>query len=244
MTEISLAAEPIFHIGEIVITNSLFTSWIVIGLILILLLLAQPGLKLLPNGMGNFFESIVEFLVNLLETVTNDRKKALEFLPFLGTFFIYIIINNWFGLLPGVGTILINNGEHIVPLFRGGNADLNATLALAIISVLVTQYYGMKKLGFLRHWKKFFNFTNPIYFFVGILELISEFAKMVSFSFRLFGNVFAGEVLLIVIAFLAPIIAPLPFFGLEIFVGLIQALVFTMLTLVFLTIATSGNEAH
>jgi len=244
MEKISLAAEPIFKIAGVSVTNSVFTSWIVIALIFVLLMVARKGIKIIPNGLGNLSDTVVESLVSLIESVTNNRKTALEFLPFLGTFFIYIIINNWFGLLPGLGTILVGSGEHSVPLLRGGNADLNATLALAIISVLVTQYYGMKKLGFFKHWKKFFNFSNPIYFFVGILELISEFAKMVSFSFRLFGNIFAGEVLLLVIAFLVPVIAPLPFFGLEIFVGLIQALVFTMLTLVFLTIATSEHEAH
>lgn len=244
MLEISLAAEPIFTIGKVVITNSVFTSWLVIVIILISVFIARRGFVIAPKGLANLLETVVEFLINLIESVTGNRQTAIEFLPFLGTFFIFIILNNWFGLLPGFGTITINNGNQFVPLLRGGNADLNSTLALAIISVTATQYFGMKKLGFFAHWKKYFNFKNPIFFFVGLLELISEFAKTVSFSFRLFGNVFAGEVLLIVIAFLAPIIAPLPFFGLEIFVGLIQAIVFTMLTLVFLTIATSSHEAH
>ena len=243
MTEISLAAEPIFKIGNINISNSLLTTWLVILTLIILVIINYSKIRIIPKGITNFFESIVEMLFNLVESVTNDRKKALEFLPFIGTFFIFIVFNNWFGLVPGVGTILINNGEHVVPLLRGGNADLNSTLALAVVSVVATQYYGMKHIGFVKHWKKYFSFfPNLIMGFVGVLEFLGEFSKMVSFSFRLFGNIFAGEVLLIVIAFLAPLIAPIPFFGLEIFVGLVQALVFSMLTLVFLTIATAEHH--
>ncbi|MCK4525128.1 MAG: F0F1 ATP synthase subunit A, partial [Candidatus Andersenbacteria bacterium] len=121
------------------------------------------------------------------------------------------------------------------------NSDLNTTLALAIVSVLATQIFGIIALGVFKYGKKFINFSSPITFFVGILELVSEVAKMVSFSFRLFGNVFAGEVLLVVIMTLAPFIAPLPFFGLELFVGFVQALVFAMLTLVFLKMAVTAH---
>lgn len=129
-----------------------------------------------------------------------------------------------------------------VPLFRAPSSDLNTTFALALISLLSFQIFGIGAIGVFKYAKKFFNFKNPIEFFVGILEIVSEFAKMISLSFRLFGNVFAGEVLLVVIAFLVPIIAPLPFFALEIFVGLIQAFIFAMLTFVFLKVASM--EAH
>ena len=245
MTEISLAAEAIAHIGPIVITNSLLTSWLVVLLICAIAISVSKYIALVPQGrFATLVDSITEFLLTTIEGVTGDNKKAIQFLPFLGTFFIYIIINNWFGLLPGIGTITIFNGEHSVPLFRGGNADINATLALAVISVLVTQYTGIKYLGFLGHFKKYFNFKDPITGSVGILEFFSEISKIISFSFRLFGNIFAGEVLLIVIAFLVPLLAPLPFFGLELFVGFIQAVVFMMLTLVFLTTATSSHEGH
>lgn len=243
MIEISLAAEPIFKIGQITITNSVLASWLVVGIISILAIIANFGIKLVPSGITGIFDSTVDFMLSTFESVTGDKKKALEFLPFLGTFFIFIIINNWFGLLPGFGSVTIMHAGKAVPLLRGGNADLNTTIALALISVCSIQYYGMKHLGFLKHWKKYFNFTNPIMGAIGLLELLSEFSKIASFSFRLFGNIFAGEVLLLVIAFLVPVIAPLPFFGLEIFVGLIQAIIFTMLTLVFLSIATS-QEAH
>jgi F-type H+-transporting ATPase subunit a len=156
------------------------------------------------------------------------------------TLFVFILINNWLGLLPGIGSITITTAHGAVPLFRGATADLNTTLALAIISVVMTHIYAIKELGLFKHLGKYFSF-NPMLLFVGMLEIVSEFSKMVSFSFRLFGNIFAGEVLLVVIAYLAPLIAPLPFFGLELFVGLVQALVFTMLTLVFLEIATMSH---
>lgn len=135
--------------------------------------------------------------------------------------------------------------EHaeFVPLFRGATADLNTTLAIAIIAVIAVQYYGVRTLG-AAYFKKFFNLSDPIMFGVGLLEIISEFSRIISFAFRLFGNIFAGEVLLTVIAFLMPLVAPLPFLGLELFVGFIQALVFAMLTAVFLNMATMSHESH
>ncbi|MBI4021748.1 MAG: F0F1 ATP synthase subunit A, partial [Candidatus Andersenbacteria bacterium] len=130
-----------------------------------------------------------------------------------------------------------------VPLLRGATADLNMTFALAIISVGLTQLYAIRRLGLFTHLRKYWHF-NPVLLFVGLLELVSEMSRMVSFSFRLFGNIFAGEVLLVVIGFLVPLAAPLPFFALELFVGFVQALVFTMLTLVFLEIATAEHGGH
>ncbi len=131
--------------------------------------------------------------------------------------------------------------QKFIPLFRGPTADLNTTLALAIIAVVSVQYFGLRTLG-ISYLKKFFNFSDPIMFGVGLLEIVSEFSRILSFAFRLFGNIFAGEVLLTVIAFLMPLIVPLPFLGLELFVGIIQALVFSMLTAVFLNMATVRYE--
>jgi F-type H+-transporting ATPase subunit a len=243
MIEISLSPEPVFQIGKFLVTNSILTSWIVVILLIIMAIIAKQGLKLVPSKFANYFDAILEYIINTFDSTTGSRKLTLEFLPFLGTFFFYILFNNWFGLLPGVGSITIFNGHQTVPLLRGGNADLNSTIALALISVAGIQYYGMKHVGFLKHWGKFFNFKDPISAGVGLLELLGEFTKMISFSFRLFGNMFAGEVLLIVISFLVPIVVPLPFFGLEIFAGIIQAVIFTMLTLVFLNMAVS-HETH
>lgn len=240
---ISLTAEKLFNINGFWITNSLLTSWIVILFLIVFAVVATRKLSLVPANIQSFTEIIIEGFYNLFATILHDKIKI--FFPLVATYFIYIISLNWAGLLPGVGTIgfeKIEEGHKVfAPLFRAGTADLNTTLGLAIIAILVIQYSGFKSLG-VSYLKKFINFSNPIYFFVGILELISEFSKIISFAFRLFGNIFAGEVLLTVIAFLMPIFAPLPFIGLELFVGFIQALVFSMLTAVFLSLATAKIE--
>jgi F-type H+-transporting ATPase subunit a len=195
---------------------------------------------MIPGNVQSVAELIVDGIYTLFETVL--REKVLTFFPLLASLFIFIVSMNWVSLLPGVGTIglhtLVEGHEKFIPLFRPGTADLNMTLALAIIAVLIIQYYGLRTLG-TAYLKRFINFKNPIYFFVGLLEFMGEFTRVISFAFRLFGNVFAGEVLLTVIAFLMPVLIPLPFLGLELFVGFIQALVFSMLTAAFLAQATS-----
>lgn len=241
---ISLTAEKVFHIGNMFwVTNSLLTSWVVASFLIIFSIFTTRKISLVPGNLQSFAEIIVEGIWNLFQTILHDKIKL--FFPLIATYFIYIISLNWAGLLPGVGTIGIEKIEEghkvFVPLFRAGTADLNTTLGLAIIAMLAIQYSGLKTLGS-GYIKKFLNVGNPILFFVGILELISEFSKVISFAFRLFGNIFAGEVLLTVIAFLMPIFAPVPFMGLELFVGFIQALVFSMLTTVFLSLATTKME--
>ncbi|MFA6550582.1 MAG: F0F1 ATP synthase subunit A [Candidatus Gracilibacteria bacterium] len=246
----TLGSETIFHIGSFQIRNTLITSWIVILLIGIgAYLYYRKSKKLVPAGWQNFVEMLVEGILNFFETITGDRDLAKKFMPICGTIFLYIFISNLFGLFPGFGTIGIyemhEGHEILVPFLRSVNADVNMTAGIALISVVMTQVYGLTtlKLGYL---KKFFvnPFKDPVGTFVGILELVSEFAKIVSFTFRLFGNIFAGEVLLAVIAFLVPFIAPLPFYGLEMFVAFVQALVFSLLTLVFFTMATVSHGDH
>lgn len=240
---ISLAAEPILHLGPLVITNSMLTSLIVTFVILLLFLLSIKKVSLVPGGIQNFVEFIVESLLNFSATIVGE-KKAKEFFPLFATIFLYVLFSNWLGLLPGVGTIGIWEELHgknlLIPLFRSPSADLNNTLAIALVAVIAIQYYGVKHLG-MAYFKKFFDLSNAINFFVGLLEIVSDFSKSISFSFRLFGNIFAGEVLLLVISALLPFAGPLPFLGLEIFVGFIQALVFSMLTLVFIQVATSHH---
>lgn len=302
---ISLSAEPVFAIGDFVITNSMFTSLIVSFLLITFAFIVNRSLKNTdkPSGIQNFAEWIVESLYNLVYSVTGNLKKTSLFFPLVSTFFLFILLNNWLGLLPGVGTIVVPSlqasEEHVeekivnseieitekqtietkvddhgnviavteeqpvvehlevsednqaaepehaetVPLFRPGTADLNTTLALGIISVIAVQMFGFNALQF-GYFKKFFNFSSPIMFYVGILELISEFAKVISFAFRLFGNVFAGEVLLVVLTSLTKVVGPIPFYGLEVFVGFIQALVFSMLSLVLFNMATMSHDEH
>ncbi len=245
MPEISIKAEPIFEIFHFQITNSLFTAFIVtlIFLVIALKYYKEAGIKK-KSGFFYFINFIVKSIYSLFHSVLGEKTNY--FFPLLFSFFIFILLQNWFGLLPGVGSLLIKVGhegkEHFYPIFRGGNADLNTTLALALISVLLIQYFGIKYLGFKEYIKKFINLSNPINFFVGILEIASEISKVLSFSFRLFGNIFAGEVLLTIVAFLVPVLASFPFIILEIFVGFVQALVFSMLTTVFISNAITSHH--
>lgn len=247
--EISLAAEKIAHLGPIPITNSMVTSWVASILLITLSFFATRNLKLIPKGIQNTFELVIEFLIGTIDSVIGNREQTKRYFPLLATIFLFIIANNWFGLLPGIGTIGLRE-EHLgksifVPIFRAGNADLNTTLALAIIAVIMIQVFGIIAIGGFKYASKFLNFKSPIMFFVGILEFISELSRIISYSFRLFGNIFAGEVLLAVISMLFAFVLPLPFMGLEIFVGFIQALVFTMLTIVFIKMATLDHaEEH
>lgn len=327
---ISLAAEPIFTIGNFVITNSMFTSVLVSGLLITFALIVNRSLKQTdkPTGLQNFAEWVVESLYNFVNSVTGDLQKTSQFFPIFATFFLFILLNNWLGLLPGVGTIVgqgVEAAEHATeevahttkksvteeqtespnaaaepsdshsetvidkkeathdtvldeqgkepvgeevltetklaksdelaasegeqkhklptPFLRPGTADLNTTIALGLISIFAVQFFGFKALSF-SYFGKFFNFSSPVMFYVGILELISEVSKIISFAFRLFGNIFAGEVLLVVITSLTGLVAPIPFYGLEVFVGFIQALVFSMLSLVLFNMATVGHDDH
>ena len=242
--EISLAAEEIARIGSLPITNTLILAWIAMGILIFFGMAATRKLTPVPGGLQNFFELVIEVSYNFVKDVIGSDKHTEKIYPFIITFFIFIMLSNWLGLVPGVGTIgiSVDNGHHFFPFLRAPASDLNTTLAFAIISVTITNIFGISVIGFTKHIGKYISFTSPVAFFVGILESIAEVAKILSFSFRLFGNIFAGEVLLIVIASLVPYIAPLPFLGLEVFVGFIQALVFSMLTLIFIKIAITEHE--
>lgn len=245
MPEISIKPELVFHLFGFPITNSLLTATIVVFLFFLLSIkYYSQATSDKKTGFFYFFQFIVKSIYSLFESVLGEKTKY--FFPLLLSFFLFIILQNWFGLLPGIGSILIAVKEHEeilhVPLFRGGNADLNTTFVLAITSVLMIQVYGVKFLGLKGYLSKFINLTNPINFFLGLLEIVSEFSKILSFSFRLFGNIFAGEVLLTIVAFLVPVLASFPFIILEVFVGFIQALVFSMLTAVFISGAIASHH--
>lgn len=244
MINISLKAEEIFSIGRFPFTNTLFLALIALLGMYGAVRLLRKRLALVPGGAQNVVEWVLEEMLSIMDSVLNSRKRSEQYLPLIATIFIFVLASNWLGLVPGVGSVGLFHDHEFTPLLRSPSSDLNFTLALALIAVTMVNVFGVSALGLRPHLKKFFNFGNPIKFFVGILELVSEFAKIVSFSFRLFGNVFAGEVLLLITAFLVPYVVPVPFLLLEIFVGFIQAFVFTMLTLVFIAISTSASEAH
>lgn len=297
---ISISAETIAHIGGLAISNSMLTSVVASAILILFAFFVHINYKDTdrPTGIQNVAEWLVEMFYSLIYSITDSKKKTAQFLPIIATFFLFIVMNNWLGLLPGVGTIgfieekseaveqhtsLVPQafavtevpaddthaveGENVilettntdevhaeeseashsegvfVPYFRAGTADLNMTLALAIISQFFVQALGVQYLG-LSYFGKFFNFSSPIMFFVGILEFMGEFTKIISYAFRLFGNIFAGEVLLAVISFLVPVIVPMPFYGMELFVGMIQGLVFAMLSVVFFNMATVSHKEH
>lgn len=245
----TLGSETIFEIGSFEVRNTLIASVIVILVWLTVgLLVKRRKYALVPSGIQNVVEVLIEGLFNFFDGILGDKEKTKKFFPLVATIFLYVILSNWMGLLPGFGSIGLwethEGHEVLVPILRSTYADVNMTFALALISVTSVQVFGFALLGFKGYAGKFFvnPLKNPVGTFVGLLELVSEFSKMISFSFRLFGNIFAGEVLLLVISFLVPYVAPLPFYGLEVFVGFVQALVFSFLTLVFLQIATTSHH--
>jgi len=240
MEEISLKAQEIFSIGNFPITNGLLLALVVFLVLATFAFIFKNKVKLAPGKLQVVVEMGIEGLLGLMSSVLGSREKAEKYLPLIATIFIFILTSNWLGLLPGVGSFVLHEGHKSIPLLRSPAADLNFTLALAVIAVLATNFFGVVILGFFTHIKKFLNFSNPLNFFIGVLEFISEISKIVSFSFRLFGNVFAGEILLMIMFFLLPYVVPVPFLMLEMFVGMIQAFIFSMLTLVFL----SSHIAH
>lgn len=263
-TESTLYSETIFHIGSFPITNSLINSFLVVVIVAALGLALKGRIKLIPKGLQNLMEITIEGLLSLFDTVTRSRQKSMQFAPLVMSLFFFILLNNWMGLLPGVGTIgkiVSENGEAVfVPFFRGGTADLNTTLALAILGVVLSHIMGVVAVGWWRHLNKFINLQafidipkkiikeptvlliNPIKAFVGLIEIISELAKVASLSFRLFGNIFAGEVLLTSMAAIMAFAVPIPFMFLELLVGMIQAFIFSILILTYLSINTSAEE--
>jgi len=262
--ENTLFAEPIAHIGNFPITNALMTSGVALIIIVTISILVGRKIKKVPTGLQNALEMIIEAFLEIFDGVTGSRKKSLQFAPFVLAFFFFILINNWMGILPGVGSIgqivQTDEGKMFIPYLRGGTADLNTTLALATIGVVLSHILGVMAVGAWKYLNKFINIkafleipkkvrkdptillVNPIKAFVGLIEIIGEIAKVASLSFRLFGNVFAGEVLLASMSAILAFGVPIPFLLLEVLVGLIQALIFAMLILTYLTINTTAEE--
>jgi F-type H+-transporting ATPase subunit a len=281
---VALSGEPLLPGGWL--TNSFLTTLVVDVILLVVAFVTGANMKLVPSGLQNVMEAIIEYLYSLAESVAG--RAASTYFPWAATLFLFLLLSNYTGLIPGVGSIgfyhseeshasrldgqlaMANGklllqegnaaeehneaaaGEHakFVPLFRAPSADLNLTFALALATMVMVQYYGIRSLGG-SYFHKFWNtsgsgFMKGINIFTGILETISEIARILSFSFRLFGNIFAGEVVLATMAFLITFLLPVPFYGLELLVGAIQALVFAMLALVFFSMATisHGGEHH
>jgi F-type H+-transporting ATPase subunit a len=262
---VTLFAEPIRHYENFTLTNALLSSWVAVGIIIILSIFLRKGLREVPGKLQSVFEMLVEGALSMCDQVTNDRALSLKIFPIAISVFFFILVNNWLGIMPLGGFGIIERGAEgltFIPYLRGGTADINTTLALAVMAVVGANIFGVLSLGV---WKTFNKYVNlkalggifrkirheptvilvaPITFFVGLIEIIGEFAKIASLSFRLFGNVFAGEVLLVSMAALVAYAVPIPFMFLELLVGVIQALIFSILLVVYFTIASSDHEEH
>lgn len=260
----ALAAETLFSVSGFPITNSMINAWIaVVFFVGVAFVASRRRGKLVPRGIHNVLEAMVVWYLEQMDGVTSDRKKTRAFFPLVATIFFFLLFSNWIGLMPGTGTIGVwGEGAHgfeLLPLLRPVGADLNMTLALAVLSLVYVQVVGVSTQGLVNYISKFVNIrgifraipqgpmavvTACIEFFAGIIEIASEFAKVASLSLRLFGNVFAGEVLIGVMLGLASFFVPVPFMFLEILVGFIQATVFSTLVLVFLVMATESHDDH
>jgi F-type H+-transporting ATPase subunit a len=265
---VALPAEPVAHIGSFSITNTLLASWFTILVLVGLSYLATRKMKLIPGGGQGMAEVVVEGLLNFVESVAGKKHARMLFAG-VATIFIYVISNAYLALLPFFGTIGIHHSAHgheeFIAIFRAANTDVNVPLSIALSSFFFVESWGMRAIGASHYLSEFINVrqflqglkelftgkikTGPmnmvfgfISLFVGVLEIFSHLTRMLSFTFRLFGNMTAGEILILVASFLIPLVFAIPFYGLELLIGMIQALIFGGLTLVFGTIAVSPHE--
>jgi len=250
MESIHIAPGNVFEIGHFAITNTMLSAIVVLFAFIGIALKFSFGKK--KSRFKTLMKMIVGGLFGIFDGVIENKEKTKKYFPILATIFLFVLFSNWLGLFLGMGESIYVihevHGKHIhVPIFRGSTSDINLTFAIALFAVLAIQFFGVKELKF-SYFKKFFNPANLFKpakwpeLFVGLIEIISEFAKILSFGFRLFGNIFAGEVVLLVMTELTKVGIPAIFYGLEIFVGFIQAFVFALLTSVFIKIATTPHE--
>lgn len=239
MISINLQPEYIVTVLNFPITNTFLTSVLVSTLLIIVGFFFYLQRDKSQNILVAGIKALVLELLKLTDSVTKDRRLSEKILPLIATFFLFIASANLLALFPGfLNSIYLHTEAGKVSLLRSPDSTLTTTLALAIVSVISIQFFSFRALGLKKYLGRFFNLTSPIKFILGLFEMLSEAVKVLSFSFRLFGNVFAGEVLLLVIGFLIPYLVPIPFMLLEVFVGVVQAFIFAVLTLTFIKTST------
>ncbi len=273
----SFAPEVFFHVGKLPITNTVLNTILVDGFLVLLAFMVRSKIALIPGKFQSLMEMFIGGFYNFVEGISGDKTKKI--FPFFMTFFLFILVANWSGLIPGIatfGTVHLEEHhgevtEHIIPYIRPLTSDLNATFALALVSLFATHILAIRALGISEYLSKFFAFlpfvislvkgkakfnfnlkdpiglvvgvvTPLVMVFVGGLELISELVKAISLSFRLFGNIYAGEVVLETVHGIFAFVFPLPFLMLEVIVGIVQALVFAMLTMAFMVILSTSHH--
>ncbi len=239
---IHVALKP-YIVGEffgVPITATLLTTWLTMAILIALAITIRHQLKAIPGKLQSVAEMIVGGVFDYMSDVLESRTMALKYFGVVMTIFIFVLTLNWIGLLPGVTSIgYYTEGGKFIPFLYPAATDLNLTLAFALIAFVTIEMAGFVTLGFFKYAGKFINFSSPLAFIIGLIELISELARLISFSFRLFGNIFAGKTLLVVIMFFIPYIVPVPLIAFEVFVGFIQAFIFAILTLFFIKLAAA-----
>lgn len=263
---IELPPEAISHAGPLAVTNTLLASVLTTIVLVLLFVLGTRKMALVPKGLQNLMEIVVEILLNFIESVAG-KENGRKFFPLVATIFLFVITNAWLSLLPIFGPIVVREvvegHEKLVPLLRGANTDVNVPMTLALMSFIFVEFWGITSVGFFGYMGKFIRISNflpknfkglksipgnigmgLIDFFVGVIEALSELIRLVSFTFRLFGNMTAGEILLGISVFMVPFVAVEFFYALELLVGFIQALIFSGLTVVFATLAVAKHGAE
>lgn len=243
---LSVSLRP-YTLGEmfgVPLTASLITAWVAMVLLIVGAFFLRKRLREIPGKLQTLLEFLIGSSFDYIADTLESRQRARTYFPVLMTIFLFILTMNWVGLLPGVSAVgLVDETGKLTPLLAPPATDLNITIALAIIAVVTIEVAGVLAIGLWRYAGKFVNFSSPLAFVIGLIELVSELARLIAFSFRLFGNIFAGKVLLLVVMFLVtPYVVPIPILAYEVFVAFIQAFIFAILTLFFIKIATA--EPH
>lgn len=245
---IHLSAPVIGHFFGIPLTSTLVMAWFVMVVLIGFVIHSRYTLKLIPTKGQILIESLVGGAFEYVTEALESADLAKKFFPLIMTIFIFILSLNWIGLLPGVDSIGIfkelHGEEVLIPFLHPANTDLNITIALATIAFVSIEFAGIAFLGIWKYGGKFINFSSPLAFLIGIIEFFSEMARLVSFSFRLFGNIFAGKTLIVIAMFFVPFVLPVPLLAFEMFVGFIQAFIFAVLTLFFIKLAIQDHSAH
>jgi F-type H+-transporting ATPase subunit a len=251
------------------ITNALVMTVLVDLLLVLVIIFGARNMQLVPRGFQNLVEVVIEGFYNFAMGI--DRRNVAKFFPLPATIFIFFLVANMLALVPMVGSVgtcvpaegeaaaaheaasssilsalpgYCGAGNLLIPFLRAPAADLNVTFAFALVAVFTVEYFGVQALG-LSYFSRFFNLKEgALGLFVSLIELVSEISRIVSFAFRIFGNIFGGEVILIVMSYLLAYVLPLPFYGFELFVAFIQAVIFAVLTLVFMSNAVVAHGAH
>lgn len=242
---IHITPGELFTLGRFTITNSILYAWISSFVIAVLLITVARRMTLRPKkGVTQFVEIGTEFIIGTLAGSLGSRAKAIKYAPYFVTTFFFVMLSNWLGLLPGVGEAVTLNET---PVFRPFTADLNATLAAATVMMVLVQVFAIRESGIKKHIRHYFagSLKNPMTWFLGVFEMFSELTRIASLALRLFLNVAIGEVIIAIFTYLGSFAAPLtalPFLFLELFVGALQAYIFVMLCVMYLSAAINHDH--